>query len=339
MKPQYNNISTVAYMIVMAIVGSMFLCSCLYYIITHNRRRMVSPRGLGEAGGGRLHRSHREEQEEDSQLAEAGRFQVQLLKLHALPVVAFGQLTQSQAEHSGCTECSICLMDFEKDSELRMLKCQHFFHRPCIDTWFSGCADSGAWGCPLCKAHPTAGQQPGGGGSGTPAEMAAAEAGERAADDYADELRRSGGAVGRGGRREEAAQRRRDGAASRLHDAQARAALSAPLSVQETLATLGGGGGGGGGGTRHVEIEMQPVAPSAFRGDSSGRLPVAMASSAPATATATAVAVGSPMMASAPDASRYFVSDDGISDVSDDEADAAGAATAVAVASSGTTTA
>merc|ERR1719152_615900 len=57
----------------------------------------------------------------------------------------------------------------------------------------------------------------------------------------------------RGSRREIAAQRRRDDSPSRLHDAQARAAMSAPMSVQETMSRLGSDRGSG---QSHIEIEM-----------------------------------------------------------------------------------
>jgi hypothetical protein len=44
------------------------------------------------------------------------------------------------------TECSIC-HDSEGDSTWRRLHCSHYFHRDCIDHWFTGHVN-----CPVCRA-------------------------------------------------------------------------------------------------------------------------------------------------------------------------------------------
>jgi len=36
---------------------------------------------------------------------------------------------------SGSLECSICLEDFVKNEEIRILPCNHKFHPACIDPW------------------------------------------------------------------------------------------------------------------------------------------------------------------------------------------------------------
>lgn len=47
----------------------------------------------------------------------------------------------------GAIECSICLNDInEGDSERKLTRCGHTFHKSCIDLWVLRCAD-----CPLCK--------------------------------------------------------------------------------------------------------------------------------------------------------------------------------------------
>jgi hypothetical protein len=45
------------------------------------------------------------------------------------------------------TTCSICLIDYEENDELRILDCSHDFHKWCIDDWLQMKAD-----CPLCRA-------------------------------------------------------------------------------------------------------------------------------------------------------------------------------------------
>lgn len=42
--------------------------------------------------------------------------------------------------------CPICLIPFEKDEELILLKCGHYFHQVCIKDWFKEKVI-----CPLCK--------------------------------------------------------------------------------------------------------------------------------------------------------------------------------------------
>jgi len=42
--------------------------------------------------------------------------------------------------------CSVCLVEFDKEDEVRVLDCSHVFHKDCIDQWFTGSTV-----CPLCK--------------------------------------------------------------------------------------------------------------------------------------------------------------------------------------------
>lgn len=43
-------------------------------------------------------------------------------------------------------ECSICMVKYAKDDVISILKCSHFYHKNCINTWF-GIKKS----CPLCR--------------------------------------------------------------------------------------------------------------------------------------------------------------------------------------------
>ncbi|KAH8709979.1 hypothetical protein GQ44DRAFT_627336 [Phaeosphaeriaceae sp. PMI808] len=46
--------------------------------------------------------------------------------------------------------CLVCLSDFEADEEARkLLKCEHFFHKICIDQWLT----TGRNSCPLCRGQ------------------------------------------------------------------------------------------------------------------------------------------------------------------------------------------
>ncbi|KAK4428462.1 putative E3 ubiquitin-protein ligase XERICO [Sesamum alatum] len=46
-------------------------------------------------------------------------------------------------------ECAICLSEIRVGEEGRELKCQHVFHRGCLDRWLRYC--NGPAACPLCR--------------------------------------------------------------------------------------------------------------------------------------------------------------------------------------------
>jgi hypothetical protein len=44
-------------------------------------------------------------------------------------------------------ECSICLSEFNDDSLVRLLKCEHGFHPECVDVWLK----EYKYNCPVCR--------------------------------------------------------------------------------------------------------------------------------------------------------------------------------------------
>ncbi len=42
--------------------------------------------------------------------------------------------------------CAICLEDFDKDDEIKMLNCKHYFHKTCLEDWLK---KNGT--CPYCR--------------------------------------------------------------------------------------------------------------------------------------------------------------------------------------------
>nr|GMD15201.1 E3 ubiquitin-protein ligase RHA2B-like [Ipomoea batatas] len=46
-------------------------------------------------------------------------------------------------------ECAVCLCKIEEGEEVRDLKCNHIFHRACLDRWLG----TGRVTCPLCRTH------------------------------------------------------------------------------------------------------------------------------------------------------------------------------------------
>ena len=47
-------------------------------------------------------------------------------------------------------KCTICLVNFEVDIEIRTLSCKHCFHTECVDRWLKS-----NWikGCPICRLN------------------------------------------------------------------------------------------------------------------------------------------------------------------------------------------
>ncbi|GFQ01730.1 probable E3 ubiquitin-protein ligase xerico [Phtheirospermum japonicum] len=44
-------------------------------------------------------------------------------------------------------ECAVCLCKIDDDDEVRELRCDHFFHRVCLDRWLG----YGHMTCPVCR--------------------------------------------------------------------------------------------------------------------------------------------------------------------------------------------
>lgn len=45
-------------------------------------------------------------------------------------------------------DCAVCLCKMKEREEIRVLKCEHVFHRDCLDTWWVGFNRAT---CPLCR--------------------------------------------------------------------------------------------------------------------------------------------------------------------------------------------
>ena len=47
-------------------------------------------------------------------------------------------------------ECAICLAEIENLEDLKVIKCEHKFHRECFDVWGNNGTDYVS--CPMCRA-------------------------------------------------------------------------------------------------------------------------------------------------------------------------------------------
>jgi len=65
-------------------------------------------------------------------------------RLEKLPSIRCNDVYSTR--NSGC-RCSVCLGDFDFGQELRLLPCNHYFHKECVDPWLLKRCD-----CPLCRS-------------------------------------------------------------------------------------------------------------------------------------------------------------------------------------------
>ncbi|TMW68418.1 hypothetical protein Poli38472_005886 [Pythium oligandrum] len=63
--------------------------------------------------------------------------------IRRLPVVRMTEQMRRASKHPAC---SICLVNFEVGTHVRMMPCFHHFHPGCIDPWLKDKAQ-----CPICK--------------------------------------------------------------------------------------------------------------------------------------------------------------------------------------------
>ncbi|XP_022862154.1 E3 ubiquitin-protein ligase RHA2B-like [Olea europaea var. sylvestris] len=54
---------------------------------------------------------------------------------------------ENNEESRDSVECAVCLCKIEEGDEIRELRCDHLFHRVCLDRWLG----YGHMTCPLCR--------------------------------------------------------------------------------------------------------------------------------------------------------------------------------------------
>eukprot|EP01083_Nonionella_stella_P025958 71478_1 len=66
-----------------------------------------------------------------------------------LPMEKFQETTSISSETKECsfaTQCSVCITDYKEGDEMRILPCDHRFHKDCVDRWLRQKKQ-----CPLCR--------------------------------------------------------------------------------------------------------------------------------------------------------------------------------------------
>ncbi|KAF0915833.1 hypothetical protein E2562_039142 [Oryza meyeriana var. granulata] len=67
-------------------------------------------------------------------------------KAHISSEMAAATLHQPKVGETRERDCAVCLQDFVKGNELRMMPCSHSFHEQCIFRWLCVSLD-----CPICR--------------------------------------------------------------------------------------------------------------------------------------------------------------------------------------------
>uniref|UniRef100_A0A0N5CA16 RING-type domain-containing protein n=1 Tax=Strongyloides papillosus TaxID=174720 RepID=A0A0N5CA16_STREA len=60
--------------------------------------------------------------------------------LEQIPIEKYDEITMSH-----CDECTICMMEFTNNTDIRTLPCKHIYHSGCIDDWLLR-----TFACPMC---------------------------------------------------------------------------------------------------------------------------------------------------------------------------------------------
>ena len=55
----------------------------------------------------------------------------------------------SEIDNKDCCSCTVCLLNFEDDDIVRKIKCNHIFHKKCIDEWLLNHSNK----CPVCRSE------------------------------------------------------------------------------------------------------------------------------------------------------------------------------------------
>ena len=98
--------------------------------------------------------------------AQRNEFQNMLqTEMNSIPIIldsnvlnSFELKKYSEVKESDNRLCTICLVDHDNEDIVRILKCNHFFHKDCIDEWLN----KHSYKCPVCRcelgsSHPNVG--------------------------------------------------------------------------------------------------------------------------------------------------------------------------------------
>jgi len=147
--PLHSNLSPFAYLSVLAglVLMGVLPCLVLSYVVCYCRAKWTQAYAVQYSQlVSRADLRHRETESQDQalalEMATAG-------ALAALPMEVWCEAHAGEERD----ECCLCLDLFADDDMLRVLPCNHYFHKDCVDTWFAARRFLPR-SCPLCKQNP-----------------------------------------------------------------------------------------------------------------------------------------------------------------------------------------
>ncbi|GMJ10469.1 hypothetical protein HRI_004716100 [Hibiscus trionum] len=70
---------------------------------------------------------------------------------YEIPAAAIAGEDSNCKQDSGDAECAICLCKIDEDDEIPELRCDHLFHKVCLDRWVGYRRST----CPICRTSLT----------------------------------------------------------------------------------------------------------------------------------------------------------------------------------------
>jgi hypothetical protein len=67
-------------------------------------------------------------------------------RIDEMELIEYKDIEQSIKEINSNT-CNICCEEYCNESNIRLLRCNHFYHKECIDEWLNKCSNL----CPICR--------------------------------------------------------------------------------------------------------------------------------------------------------------------------------------------
>jgi hypothetical protein len=84
-------------------------------------------------------------------LMEPVKFNVSQEEVNKIPLIEFDKLDEKIKESN--ISCTICLTDFEKEENVRLVKCNHVFHSECLNRLLLDCDSKYNNLCPTCRTE------------------------------------------------------------------------------------------------------------------------------------------------------------------------------------------
>ncbi|KAI3860047.1 hypothetical protein MKX03_003122 [Papaver bracteatum] len=137
----FTMIIVVVAVCVPALTGSLANCIRIHFINEQRGSRIDPINFVGRSSAGGL----------DSVVGRSSAGGLDSVVIEMFPVLVYSDIKNHKeiSTQGMVNDCAVCLSEYEDKDMLRLLpKCQHVFHRECIDSWFVSHAT-----CPVCRSN------------------------------------------------------------------------------------------------------------------------------------------------------------------------------------------